>query len=326
MSLWLFAALVSIGQPAPAGGHPLAPSIPLLTREQEKRIDGIIDRFILFDIGKLKGPEGRQAYYDFQRLGPEAIFQLIEAFNRTAELEHSCPVVLIGKKIASLLSASKDVQLLTFAKENLGAGIQARRHLGVVRDLKFHAQLRRTVVQRELALAGRSQPTPVGPRPFPVDRSPASRSVEDLLEAVERGGPERPSLVAELSRRDSPKVVPALVRFIGGTDPALAAQAENLLAERLGREGGQALAGWSRDPRPEVRAAAAAAAGKQVRPDGEILLRLLQDQDRSVQQAARRALVRLAGGNDFGPGVGASPDQTRQAAASWRAWWMSRRP
>lgn len=328
MAVCLLFLLVQVGQPLPSTGHPLAPSIPQLTPAQEKRIDGIIERFILFDTGKLKGAAGKQAYYDFQALGPEAIFQLIDAFNRTAEMEHSCPVVLIGKKIAGILSASKDLQLLTFAKENLGAGIQARRHLGVVRDLRFHAQVRRSAVQRQLALASRfSPPPPSNPRPrLPAGSAPKpmERSLEDLLRSLERGGPDRPALLVELSRLDSPEVVSVLVRFIEGPDAALADQAENLLSDRLGREDRQALASWARDPRPALRSAVAAAVGKQARPDGAILLRLLADEDRAVQQAARRALVRHAAGQDFGPSPGASPESRDEAVRHWRSWWSQR--
>src|SRR5687768_579453 len=61
--------------------NPLAPSIPLLTKEETARIERIIQRFILYDVGKLPGAEGKKALADFQNLGPEAIFPLIDGFN-----------------------------------------------------------------------------------------------------------------------------------------------------------------------------------------------------------------------------------------------------
>src|SRR5260370_42166624 len=78
----------------PRPPHPLAPSLPLLTDKEYADIDAIIERFIQYDIGKLKGAEGRKALADFLALGPEAVFSLIDGFNRAANLEHSCPAVL----------------------------------------------------------------------------------------------------------------------------------------------------------------------------------------------------------------------------------------
>ena len=53
------------------------------------------------------------------------------------------PAVIIGKKIAKILNASDDLPLLAFAKDNLGAGVTAKRHLGMLKDLQFSILLRR---------------------------------------------------------------------------------------------------------------------------------------------------------------------------------------
>ena len=83
--------------------HPFAPSLPQLSDEEEEKLDQIIDRFILYDIGQLKGQEGKQALLDFQRLGPEATFALIRGLNRAAAINDSCPAVVISKKLRSIL-------------------------------------------------------------------------------------------------------------------------------------------------------------------------------------------------------------------------------
>src|SRR6476659_9771060 len=88
--------------------HPLAPSLPLLTRDEYKKIDTIIDRFIDYDTGKLKGAEGKKALEDFNKLGSESIFNLIDGLNRTANMEDSCPAVIIAKRVATILRASED--------------------------------------------------------------------------------------------------------------------------------------------------------------------------------------------------------------------------
>src|SRR5262245_25273488 len=83
--------------------HPLAPSLPLLTEKEQAAIERIIDRFIDYDTGKLKGAAGARALAEFNALGPEAIPALLDGLNRAATMEDSCPAVLIAKKLARLL-------------------------------------------------------------------------------------------------------------------------------------------------------------------------------------------------------------------------------
>src|SRR5262249_60044157 len=99
------------GEP-PRQPHPLAPSLPQLADQEEERIDKIIDRFILYDTGKLHGAEAKQALTEFQKLGPEATPALLRGLNRAAAIEHSCPALVIAKKLARILNATTDVELL----------------------------------------------------------------------------------------------------------------------------------------------------------------------------------------------------------------------
>src|SRR5690242_11613313 len=74
----------------PRKPHPLAPSLPETTTEEENKFDKIIDQFILADTGKLKGPEAKTAMEDFRKLPPESIFALIRGMNKSATMDHSC--------------------------------------------------------------------------------------------------------------------------------------------------------------------------------------------------------------------------------------------
>src|SRR5438105_2637471 len=120
----------------PRKQHPLFPSLYELSDEEEEKLDQVIDNFIDYDTGKLKGPEGKKALADFQKLGPDAIPALIRGINKAAKIEHSCPAVQIAKKLSRLLGSSKDTELLEFARENIGAGIERSRHMGVLRELR----------------------------------------------------------------------------------------------------------------------------------------------------------------------------------------------
>ena len=50
---------------------PYGSSLPYLTKEEEDRIDEIIDRFMLYDIGQLKGDAARKALKDFLATGAD---------------------------------------------------------------------------------------------------------------------------------------------------------------------------------------------------------------------------------------------------------------
>jgi len=128
--------------------NPFAPSLPYLTPKEEAALDQIIDRFILFDTGLLKGEEGKKAQADFKQLGVEAIPALIRGMNKAAKIEHSCPAVTIAKKLAAYLKTTNDPELLEFARENIGAGVTQSRHLGVLRDLRLACTMRKRAVEK----------------------------------------------------------------------------------------------------------------------------------------------------------------------------------
>ncbi|HEV3115976.1 MAG TPA: hypothetical protein VGY58_02910, partial [Gemmataceae bacterium] len=98
----------------PRKPHPLFPSLHELSEEEENQLDDIVNRFIDYDSGKLKGPQGKKALADFQKLGPDAIPALLRGLNNAARIEHSCPAVQITRKLAKMLSSSRDIELLEF--------------------------------------------------------------------------------------------------------------------------------------------------------------------------------------------------------------------
>ena len=87
MNATLFTLSVVLLLPAQPGQtprkpNPLAPSLPLLSDEEEAKLDAIIDKFILFDLGKLPaGEDGKKVLAEFQQLKPEAAFALIRGLN-----------------------------------------------------------------------------------------------------------------------------------------------------------------------------------------------------------------------------------------------------
>lgn len=292
--------------------HPLAPSLPVLTEKEQEEIERVIERLIEYDIGKLKGAAGAKALADFNALGPEATFHLIEGLNRAAEMEASCPAVLIAKRLALLLRGSDDPALLDFARDNIGAGVKARRHQVVLKDLKVACQLRRSALQRRvLAAKGGGAGKPL-----------RSMSVPELaaLAGSERG-PRLKLVLAELELRQGPQVIDTLGAAAVNGEKDVRQLASGLLVKYLSRQGPTAVKARFTDERAEVRAAAARVAGEKGLRLGAELIELLGDNETAVRQAARQALVRLSRGQDFGPQPDATAEAILSAMRQWRAWW-----
>ncbi|MCA9216577.1 MAG: hypothetical protein KDB27_26085, partial [Planctomycetales bacterium] len=65
----------------------------------QRQYDQIVDRFIQYDVGKLRGAAGIAANRAFRELGPEAFPALIRGLNRSANIHASCPVGVIAGKV-----------------------------------------------------------------------------------------------------------------------------------------------------------------------------------------------------------------------------------
>lgn len=299
---------------------PYAPSLPYLTREEEKKLDKIIDRFMQFDIGLLPGAEGRQALREFERLGPEAIPALIRGLNRAAAIEHSCPVVVIAKKLTRFLMASDDRELLEFARDNIGAGVGPTRHKNVLADLRVRCMLRRT------ALARRSSKTAAATARAPESKSLKGRTVSELAKAVStERGPRLRQVLLELSGRRGQEVLDGLCTGANSYDRDIQQFSRDLLDRHLGKNSAAFVKSKLKDDQAEVRKSAIRVIAARAPKLGGEVIALLTDDDAGVRETARRALVRISRGADFGPPSGADKAQREEAQQKWLAWWQSRR-
>jgi hypothetical protein len=308
----LFAALLTAAADdpkTPRKPHPLAPSLPQLSDEEEARLDAVVDRFILADTGLLQGQEALKAKAEFDKLGPEATFALIRGLNKAAKIEHSCPVVVIGKKLSRILGSTTDTELLDFARENIGAGVGRSRHQALLQDMRVACMVRKRAVAATAAAA------PPGGKP------PRAMSLKELTEAAgsERGQRLKEVLV-ELEQRRGDEVIAALGTAAGSYESDIQQLARDLLARHLARQEASVVKEKLKDERAEVRRAAVLAAGRDVRLVGE-LIDLVGDSDAGVRAAARQVLVRLSRGVDFGPAPNASKADQEAAVKKWREWW-----
>jgi hypothetical protein len=296
--------------------HPLAPSLPILTEKEIAQYEAIVERFIQYDIGKLPKAQGEKAKEEFMRLGPEAIFVLIEGFNRAANMEHSCPAVVIGKKIASIIRSTDDVTLINFAKDSIGAGVKARRHMGVVKDLQVTCILRKGFLQSQ-ALAAKNAAAPAnGERP---PAPPIARMTQaDFINAVRNeNGPKLKSILAEADKR---KLFDVLVAAAARPETEAREIGQSFLDKHLEQKTSAQVKELVKHAKPDARAAAARAIAQRGLRYEKELIDLLSDDYAIVQQAAHRALVQLARGQDFGPEDGASDEQRTDSIRRWRDW------
>ena len=308
----------------PRKPSPFAPSLPELTEEEEAKYDEVIDKFIEYDTGKLKGPEGRQALTDFQKLGNDAIPALIRGLNRAAKIDHSCPAVTIAKKLGRMLGSTKDTELLEYARENIGAGVETSRHMGVIKDLRVQCMLRKNAVLKFIDKEERNVPALKGDSigsPKSSERVLRGTSLTDLLGmAGTEHGAKLKAVLKELGRWGGDEVVRAFATAIGDTDLEIQQLSRDLLKEQLSRLKTADLKLKLKDRSAAVRAATADHIGSKGIHLEKELIELLKDDENVARKAAHAAIVKFAKGEDFGPKDESTPAEREEAQEKWRRW------
>jgi hypothetical protein len=315
MSRFLATLLVGLGCAAwadePRKPHPFAPSLPELTEEEEKKIDDVIDRFIQYDIGKLKGAEGQQALREFVKLGPESIPSLIRGLNRAAEINNSCPVTVIAAKLNRFLAVSNDLKLLEYARDEIGAGVGPTVHRAVIQDLRFALSQRKNYLVR----AGVTTTSPLAK---PLRSMSNSALVE---EAGREKGDRLRQIITELGTRNGDDVINTLGLQAASYTRETQQAARTALITVLTRLKLDELKKKLSDEKSEVRLAAVRVVRNREYRVGPEMIARLDDDDASVREWAQTALIRMAKGFDYGPPRNATKEQRKQAMDRWESWW-----
>ena len=90
---------------------------------QQRALDQVVDDFIAYDVGQLRGAAGMAARQRFAALGPEALPALVRGLNKAAGIHASCPVGVIAGKLISTLQNANDPSLREYAINNIGVGV-----------------------------------------------------------------------------------------------------------------------------------------------------------------------------------------------------------
>ena len=215
----------TIGQAAPRPDDPLelpiVASPPPESRSPDATpVDDQVDRFIEFDIGKLRGPEGEQARREFHALGPNSIPALVRGLNKSARIAASCPVVVIGGKLENELRNTNNTALLRYAIDNIGRDVPADApHLARLKKLRDQL-----MGQRRIALALKVEGADVeltARLTAALDRL-ADKPADELLRAMEQPAwvTQLAALItvldrhAQFSDRERPSLSRAAVRML----------------------------------------------------------------------------------------------------------------
>lgn len=181
----------------------LQPPLPPLPAEEERRLDDVVNRFIEFDVGRLRGEAGVQARRDFDQLGPESIPALVRGLNNSAKIYASCPVMVISNKLSEAMHQNQDPAMLQYVADHLGERVPKNApHLARIRALRN--QLLRDVSDAD------DPPTDAGldsaamlvkrlNKADPADRLAAAREV--IQRATEFSADDRSELAWALIRR-----------------------------------------------------------------------------------------------------------------------------
>jgi hypothetical protein len=208
----------------------------------------------------------------------------------------------------------------------------------LVRDLTAHIKGKITDPGESVLKAGRGFGKQSSPKmssgierkdPKPIDKpllkatSTESGQLADRL--VQATGRSRDRMLETMESEKGVKYTEALALAIPSLQGETRKKAREALANRLTRMKDETLQEYFQDENPEIRRAAAIAAGqkdsKTLVPN---LIELLRDPEIDVVRAAHASLKSLTS-QDFGPAAAATREERDQAAHKWAAWWSKQR-
>lgn len=298
------------GEKTPRKPSAIAPSLPALTQDEEAKLDEIIDRFMLADTGQLRGPEARKAIDAFEKLGMESVPALIRGLNRAAKINHSCPVLMISKKLAKLLGMSNDPILLEFARDEIGASVTRTPHARVLQNLRVQLAIRKSALED---------------RPLIPPGGPSAMTTRDLAMAARKArGPALVGVLRELGKREEKEALQALALAAASRNAEVQELARALLDQQLGRMTLSMVKEWLVEGPLEVRRAAIRVAIDKHEELTFGVIERLTDPNPAIRAEAHQGLKKRAGDADFGPAPNAGRAELLDAQKRWKAWWLKK--
>ena len=184
--------------------------VPKATPQREAVYDDVVQRYILYDIGRLRGLAGRKAALDFEALDLDAIPALVRGLNRSATLDASCPVMAISQKLTTLLSKCDDLEMIAQMRDTIGKDVGTTPYYDYLNSLK------KACVQRLKHAQEQSKP-----------------SVPHLVAVLKSGNASTRRKAANmlgLAGADAKAAIPALIEALKDSDSQVRGTAARALA------------------------------------------------------------------------------------------------
>ena len=246
--------------------------VPRATAQREALYDAVVQRFMLYDMGRLRGLEGRKAALDFDALGADAIPALVRGLNRSATLDASCPVMAISAKLGTLLGGCQDLDLIAEVRETIGKGVGPTPYHAYLTGLKVscrdrlmkaHDGLKPRIPQLVIALKSKDALTRrKAANTLGLAGADAKAAIPELIAALKDRDPQVADTAARALAAIGTDADPALLRAADtGADRAVRRRAYLALGESRPANDSTvgALVAGLNDPDSEVHAAAALA-------------------------------------------------------------------
>lgn len=116
-----------------------SPSLTAMSDGSDTPYDKVVDDFIEYDIGQLRGEAGQTAKERFLALGPDAIPAVVRGLNKSAGIHASCPVGVLAGKLINLLREPDGESFSRYAVDNLGVGVpESAPHYSRLMALRKH--------------------------------------------------------------------------------------------------------------------------------------------------------------------------------------------
>lgn len=315
--------------------------------------DKMVDGFIAYDIGELRGAEGLRAREEFERLGSESVGALVRGLNESAQIGNSCPIMVLRSRLSCCLSQARDPRLDVMAASNLCCGVPRNApHYRLLADLRAECINRLPQDHPLREIESRTAQLVAQNNDAAIDHALQSTNVTDrraAISAVSTMGP-RFGLEMITALADSDEMVRqiahaglvALARNVDYGPPdtkdeqaCIAAatvwgrwykqQVQFALPPQAWRASSAQLRKWCDHPDPNIRTIAVIATRhRRIYLVGS-LIDLLNDPSHIVRREAHNALVDLAEGADFGPAEGSNHSAIAAAVDRWKLWEDRRR-
>ncbi|MEK6237621.1 MAG: hypothetical protein N2C14_23180, partial [Planctomycetales bacterium] len=105
--------------------------------------DAVVARFIEYDLGELEGEEGDSALSAFNELGKASVPSLVRGLNAAGRISASCPVLVIRRKLETVLHETDDSETWEYAMQHVGEGLtDDAAHYGAIVQLRDQLQAR----------------------------------------------------------------------------------------------------------------------------------------------------------------------------------------